>query len=719
MNEDQLFSFVFIISPQNLHGNELLQLLLSGVKGGAKYSAKARKFCLTLHYYSPRAYEFVRETFNNNLPHTKTIQNWYANSDLCGEPGIHNDHMAKLKEITTSFRDKQGSEMCCSLVFDEMNIRRQVLWSTQQMKYIGYVNCGKEPGGQDQTISTQAILFILNGLNVNLEFPVAYFFINTLNSVQRKDLLLKIIEAVSECGVNITNLTFDGYATNIPMCQMLGAELDVFSPNFRSFFQNPFSDNEIHIILDPCHMEKLARNALATKGVFYDTENGKIEWRFIESLHKFSKQNFFPMHKLSKKHIQWNRNQMNVRLAVQTLSESVAKSIEFLMDQGHPEFADAGATIKFIRTMNTLFDIFNTKHTKNDNIFKRAMNQENKRVIFDFFESCIEYFKSLKVESDSNSNSTAKKIQLIPLLKSRRKCAFQGFIIDMQSVVGMYEKLVEEKRHLSSLPTYYLLQDIIEMFFGKIRSRCGFNNNPNILQFKGAYRKIQANLDIKCSDLSNCRIFDRTLPENPCFSNVYFVSSKRSTIQDIDCEDLYERQKNDILKEVVILDQVERCNHLLDATKQITILHIVAMIEKKISQCPRFYCSTCQAVLQENEKVNSTESTLLAWDPCVSTFQICKNAERYFKLIDVKSDLEPQFDFKVLYCMIFRSMDFNSLYKNSKFDCDINHKYQLIKCVVGQYISIRAAQVSRDLTLDQYDLISRQHFNRLILRSGQ
>lgn len=372
MNNDQLnhcfrMSIYYLLSDfwfsinsqQKLHENELLELLLSGVKAGSKYSEKARKFCLTLHYHSPRAYGFLRETFNNNLPHAKTIQNWYANSDLCGEPGIQVDHMAKLEKFAMNFRDEKGSDIYCSLVFDEMHIRRQVLWSSQH-QFIGYINQEKDPNSQDRTISTQAILFILNGINVNLEFPVAYFFINTLNCGQRKDLVIEVVEAVSKCGINITNLTFDGYSSNIPMCQMLGAQLDIFSPEFQPFFKNPFSDNEIHIILDPCHMEKLVRNALAEKEVFYDAENGKIEWKFIESLHKFSKKNYFPMHKLSKKHIQWNRNQMDVRLAVQTLSESVAKSIEFLMKQGHPEFAEAGATVKFIRTMNTLFDIRKT-----------------------------------------------------------------------------------------------------------------------------------------------------------------------------------------------------------------------------------------------------------------------------------------------------------------------------------------------------------------------
>lgn len=646
-----------------------MQLLHSGIKGGAKYTEKARMFCLSLHYYSPRAYDFLRETFENNLPHSKTIKSWYANSDLRGDPGIQEDNIKRLKQFAKRFEDEHGSRIMCSLVFDEMFIRKQVFWSLQQLDYIGHIDFGQDSISEEKTIAKQVMLFMLNGLNVDFEFPVAYFFIDTLNAQQRKDLLLEIIKCVTSCGVRITNLTFDGYSANTTMCKLFGANLDIASPSFQTFFRNPFNDDEIYVILDPCHMEKLVRNALATKKIFYDSQNRKIEWRYFEALYNFSREVNFRTHKLSKKHIEWYRNPMNVRIAVQTLSDSVADSMQFLLTQGHPEFVGAEATIEFIRKMNTLFDIFNTRHTQNENIFKKAMSPGNKRIVFNYFQSCIDYFKALKLEDVSKGKS--KKVKVVSLVTSRRRTAFRGFIIDMNSVMLMYEKFVEQESVLNTLPTYYLLQDVIKIFFGKIRANCGYNNNPNVNQFKGAYRKIQGNLNIKPSDTGNCRLFDKSLPNNFLYSDVYFVSSKRSTIEPIDTEELFEQQKNDILTEVAILDQVESCNSLLDTATQISTLHIVAMIEKKISTCPQFYCTFCQTVLQKNEKIDPIDSTLLDWIPCKSTLSICKNAERYFKLYDVRSNSKPRYDFKVLYCLIFRSLDFNALYVNSKFECDI------------------------------------------------
>lgn len=64
---------------------------------------------------------------------------------------------------------------------------------------------------------------------------------------------------------------------------------------------------------------------------------------------------------------------------------------------------------------------------------------------------------------------------------------------------------------------YFLLQDVLEMFFGKIRACGGFNNNPNVYQFKGAYRKLLANIKISNSEYANCRLFESTLPSNLIF----------------------------------------------------------------------------------------------------------------------------------------------------------------------------------------------------------
>lgn len=523
-----------------------------------------RKFCLSLHYYSPRAYEFVRETFKNNLPHPKTIQNWYSMSDIRGEPGIQQHHFERLKKIANDFKEEKRTEMICSLIFDEMSVRQHIYWSRSHLDYIGVVQELNQDmpavpddhnGVERNVIAKQTIVFYLNGINTKFEYPVAYYVIDKINSSQRKDVLLEILSAVTECGIRVSNLTFDGLYCNTKTCELLGANLDVFSKNFQPFFPNPNNDENIFIILDPCHMQKLLRNTLASKKVIL-YRNGKhetqIKWQHIVDLFEFSRTNGLRTHKLTKKHIEWEQNDMNVCLAVQTLSASVANSMAILKNHKNPDFIDADSTIEFIHNMNTLFDVFNTRGSTNPDIFEQALSQLNNRVVFDFFDKVANYLKCLWIE-DANKNTRTKpakpiKPKKVPILASRRKTAFRGYIINMFSLKLMFDQFIKNDGVLESLSTYYLQQDALEMFFGKIRARGGFNNNPNVDQFKGAYRRLLANLKIVSSTFGNCRPIDDKLPEDVHYSNIFFVSSNRRKTDFSDIQEIYETQKDDILK---------------------------------------------------------------------------------------------------------------------------------------------------------------------------
>jgi len=60
----------------------------------AKYSPKIRSFALTLQFYSAKAYNYVRKTFKNVLPHPATIKNGFLvlveNQD---------SHLKRLKQL--------------------------------------------------------------------------------------------------------------------------------------------------------------------------------------------------------------------------------------------------------------------------------------------------------------------------------------------------------------------------------------------------------------------------------------------------------------------------------------------------------------------------------------------------------------------------------------------------------------------------------------------
>lgn len=721
---------------ENVEKNDILRVLCLGNKHREKYPEQVRHFCLALHYYSPRAYEYVRKAFNNHIPNEKSIKNWLSNSDLKADPGIQSYHIEKLKKNAYEFEVEHEKKMVCSLVFDEMSIRQQIYFSSHQLDYVGYVN-EKEPHeiaehvnnteGAEKKIAKQAIVFILNGINVNFEFPVAYYFIDTLDKTERKTMLNDVIRAITQSGVKISNLTFDGYASNIGMCELLGADLNVYSQNFQTFIPNPVNGEKIYIILDPCHMVKLMRNLLARKKIIYDGKNDKIEWQYFVSLYEHAKIDSIRFHKLTKKHMQWDQNIMNVRIAVETLSETVASYMEYLMKQSHPEFVGAGPTIKFIRTVNSLFDVFNSKDVSHPDIFKRSLNSNNARIVFNFFETATQYLKNLQIEEtrkirDKQTKEMSERKEIVPLLQTKSKTPIRGFIIDMKSMQSLYKEYVDELKIIEALSTYYLLQDVVELFFGRIRSCGGYNNNPNVHQFKGAYRKLLSNIKIVSSELTNCRVFDANLqnPKNFSCSDIYTVSSNRTRIVPTDTEEFkikYEKQKDDIISEVNKIVQMDSFES--NDSPDFSIAYVASTIEQKILNSSAFYCDKCRSIFGENEKIgNDIDANVLKWKPCFSTFQICKSAEHFLNLYRVQSN-ENKFDFKVLYCLIFRTLEFDALFNKSEFKCDPAHKDQLIKSIVEQYIARRAANISKDITLNRFEHTFRQKLNHLVTVAGQ
>ena len=52
------------------------KLLKLSVDNDQTYDPAIRKFALTLHFYSPKAYRFIRNTFNKALPHEHTLYRW-------------------------------------------------------------------------------------------------------------------------------------------------------------------------------------------------------------------------------------------------------------------------------------------------------------------------------------------------------------------------------------------------------------------------------------------------------------------------------------------------------------------------------------------------------------------------------------------------------------------------------------------------------------------
>lgn len=90
---------------------------LSGVKK-APFSSDLRRFAITLHFYSARAY--VRKSFNNLLPSKRTIRKWFETID--GKPGFTHESFNSI------WQKVQEGVVVVNVVIDDMATTCSLGW---------------------------------------------------------------------------------------------------------------------------------------------------------------------------------------------------------------------------------------------------------------------------------------------------------------------------------------------------------------------------------------------------------------------------------------------------------------------------------------------------------------------------------------------------------------------------------------------------------------
>lgn len=557
---------------------------------------------------------------------------------------------------------------------------------------LGYETApGTDP--KNAQIAKEALVFMFTGINETLHLPVAYYFVNKLDSEKKAELVKNVIITILECGVILKSLTFDGFRTNPVVCRILGANLDVFSDSFDPSFI--INGCQISTVFDPSHVMKLVRGSLSSKEVFFDSHGNQIKWKYFEHLVRFKyERNFGSMHKLTSAHIGWKNDSMNVRLAIQIFGGSTGNAIEFLMNQGHTEFVAAAPTIQFIRLINDIFDVFNSTDSSNSNekVLKRPMSAINMREIIELFETATNYIKGLQCRNDSGKK--------VPLCNSLIKTGFQGLVVNMRSFLTIYNDLVSEKQLMTQIPTKNMSQDHLEIFFGKIRGLNGSNTNPTCQQFKGAMQKLLNNTTQYYSQKGNCTVSNDSISIYNPYSNILSVTSRRPKpdMSVLSPNDIFTDEDTEILlKELSEIRKATSSNSLIDMT-DITIAHLASLIESRIENSSKFLCGLCKNVFSENNKVlRAFQSQTYTKRACQSTFEICRTADYFLKL----EVLKGHFSFKLIHYTIFSSLVLDELYPSSVWLDHDGHKPELIKYILCEFIGIKGRHIARTISFNE------------------
>lgn len=255
-------------------------------------------------------------------------------------------------------------------------------------------------------------------------------------------------------------------------------------------FKHPNKDSPIHCIFDPAHMVKLSRNVFAETHL--SSANGDINFVYVKELHAIQEEEGLRLrNKLNAGHVNFFGKKMNVKLAVQTLSCSVADAIDFLRVSKHEKFKGSESTTEYIRIIDRVFDILNAKSPVGSG-FKSPLRQENRMFWEEAFSETRDYLMTLSIDNQN-------------ILSHRRKMAALGLIVDTISCTNLAIDLLQsDDNKLDYFLPYKFSQDQLEMFFSCIRFQGGGNNNPNALQFRYALRKLLYRNSVKPSLSANC-----------------------------------------------------------------------------------------------------------------------------------------------------------------------------------------------------------------------
>ncbi|KAG0429547.1 hypothetical protein HPB47_023562 [Ixodes persulcatus] len=158
-----------------------------------------RKFALTLHFYSAKAYSFLRK--HVKLPHPSTLRKWAAVVEA--RPGFTQQSFDKVAQ------EAQKEPLFLSLMIDEMGIKRQTDWDSKEL--VGHCDLGHSIIRNDcVTFAKHALVFLAVVVNRNWKILLGYALIDGLDGNTRANLVRKYIIKLKDAGSKYISMTCDG-----------------------------------------------------------------------------------------------------------------------------------------------------------------------------------------------------------------------------------------------------------------------------------------------------------------------------------------------------------------------------------------------------------------------------------------------------------------------------------------------------------------------------
>lgn len=654
----------------------------------SSYDETIKQFVIELDYLSPKGYDMIRAAFDNNLPSRSTISKWYAK--LPTGCGFHEEVFLAIKEYSNICSEL----LVTNVVWDEIHLKSEEYCDGKRMH--GYTDYGL--GANEGDVASKALVFMLIFINRPIKIPLGYFFTSTLSRYQIKNLKDSCFSKVKETGVFILGAGFDCASNNLGAMNLSGASLQ--PPHLESVFEH---DGDCHIAHpDISHVLKNIRNHHAMHDMI-DNSGGLISFAYLKKLNELQEEiGFHFANKINKNHINFNGCKMKVKYASQLFSLSVANALKFLREVvKHKDFLGSESTEKFVRMMNDLFDILNSRHGNSG--LKAPLSLENSKSVLQFSEEGIEYISTLKIIPKSEDCEVTTEIKPTKdfVIQQSWGVAFYAMILCLKNLNFIVENFLETGL-LQECPMYRLTTDHIEQFFSCIRMKLGCNNNPTCFQFESSYKRCSSIRTIKGLKTGN----------TVSLENIYFLTSKsisicqkKSLVQLINSS----TKKNLLINESQDLKDVNENSLSTDDNFELfmkcqdegtngsnaVIRYIAGFVTKKLQRLLK--CSECHQLLTANSIKCSfyefkTRNRGLKI-PSQTTMAICFLTEKNVKFLQEENEAFSEKNFTKIVISVASEFQFNKLmFEHSGMNF---HGVWLLKVVIETYLKIRFKYLSR------------------------
>lgn len=396
-----------------------MQLTNTGRKShGQRYTPEQKSLCLAIYKQGPKCYRFLQKVFC--LPDKRTL--YRHSADILFDTGIDPKLLEFIKNKVISFSE---SDKLCMISWDEKSLKAHLDYSHPRDLIDGFVDSGMK---REPKFATHALTFQIRGISKPYKQTIAYFYTNSLNSIELTYLIRLVIEAVLDTGkklkfsqghspylrhFNISFLLSIGLKVIGSVCDQVGSNAaavhnlidgkNVKKKQSGEILKYKIRDQTVIHCYDPPHLIKVIRNNLMTKNLqHYITkrwtvsdsnilkENQKpliASWTDVADAYDLDLQGTERrLKKITDEHIKPVKEKMKVSVAAQVFSQTLG---EFMMDCSNIKALqrDLSGTALVLLFFNDFLDSINGSGPSKNDTLKGSVKENSTH--FTFYEYAL------------------------------------------------------------------------------------------------------------------------------------------------------------------------------------------------------------------------------------------------------------------------------------------------------------------------------------------